>query len=389
MPLRLGTRASALARWQAQWVAARLGEHGVDVELVLITTTGDQQSDAVQAIGAQGLFTKEIQRALLDGRIDLAVHSLKDLPTCPMHQEAATREHETVPGLCLAAVPERGPVADVLVTRKGVGSLFLSNDSKDSREDITDNSKDAQNIKDSRPLYVVGTGSLRRQAQLLHVRPDWQMKDIRGNVETRLRKLHNGDFDAIVLAEAGLRRLGLETEIGEVLPLNIMLPAVGQGALALETRADDETTRRILAVLDHPPTHAAVLAERAMLAALQGGCLAPIAALAQVVKCDAFQVLTLHGRVISRDGVKCLNATAEVPYLAPASEKGTGSEARNLPCHKGTGSWGEGAKLLSPIEKGGMGQDGVWAIAAQLGRRVAQTLLAQGAGELIDDSRRL
>lgn len=341
MSLRLGTRASALARWQAEWVAARLREQGVDVELVPISTTGDQQQGTIQNIGGQGLFTKEIQRALLDDRIDLAVHSLKDLPT------------GEVPGLCLAAVPERGPTADVLVVRKGVGSLCYAQ-GRGCRD---------QDDKDSRPLCVVGTGSLRRRAQLLHVRPDLQMRDIRGNVETRIRKLHQGDFDAIVLAEAGLRRLGLDEEIGigQVLPKDLMLPAVGQGALALETREADKTTRQVVMTLDHWPTHAAVLAERAMLAALQGGCLAPIAALG----CVDGERLTLTGRVISHDGTERLEATDHVVLLAEQMA-------------------GQGAVLELPASAGGLG---LASAAVQLGQRVSEVLLAQGAGDLIGAAR--
>ncbi len=287
MPLRLGTRASALARWQAEWVAARLREHAVDVELVPITTTGDRRQGPIGDIGGQGVFTKEIQRALLDGRIDLAVHSLKDLPT-----------GET-PGLVLAAVPERGPIGDVLLTRRAGASD--SGSSADVPYVVSE-------LADLPQRATVGTGSLRRRAQLLHVRPDLVMKDVRGNVETRLRKLLDGEFDVLVLAEAGLVRLNLlstQKGVGSLfLPqgdsnaYGPLLPAVGQGALALETRQSDRTTRQTVDVLDHGPTHLAVLAERAMLASLQGGCLAPVAALT-TIDCRR---LTLVGRVTSRDG---------------------------------------------------------------------------------------
>jgi hydroxymethylbilane synthase len=263
--IRLGTRASKLARWQAEWVAARLRQRDVEVELVEITTSGDRnQQGRVEQIGTQGVFTKEIQRALLDRRIDLAVHSLKDLPT------------EQVDGLCLAAVPERAPVHDALVSRRH-GSL----------EQLP-------------PGAVVGTGSLRRRAQLLHFRPDLSMSDIRGNVDTRLRKLDDGLYDAVILAEAGLRRLELAGRITQLLPQSVLLPAVGQGALGLEARVDDEETRRVLRPLDHPPSHASVVAERAMLAALHGGCMAPIAAWGRVE--DGRLVLT--GRVLSHDGAE-------------------------------------------------------------------------------------
>lgn len=242
--LRIGTRGSPLARWQADWVAARLREHGVQVELVPISTRGDrQQAGPIAAIGGgEGVFTKELQRALLAGEIDLAVHSLKDLPTAP------------VDGLALLAVPPRGPTGDVVICRS-VGSFG-----------------------ELPQGATIGTGSLRRRAQLWHVRPDLKMLDIRGNVDTRLRKLREGEYDALVLAEAGLQRLGLASEATELLPRSIMLPAVGQGALGLEGRRDDDATRAAVALIDDPATHAAVDAERAMLLAIRGGCLAPVGA---------------------------------------------------------------------------------------------------------------
>jgi hydroxymethylbilane synthase len=268
--LRIGTRASALARWQADWVAARLVESGVEVETVLITTQGDTRSGSLQTSGTQGLFTKEIQQALLDDRIDIAVHSLKDLPT------------EKTDGLVLSAVPERESTSDVLVAG---GETGLDELPKQAR---------------------VGTGSLRRQAQLLYARSDLQVLDIRGNVDTRLRKLEEGQYDAIVLAEAGLRRLGLSDHISQVLPNSIMLPAVGQGALGIEARRDDSTTHELLAVLDHPPTHWSVLAERSLLAALRGGCLAPVGAWGRIVG----EQLVLDAVVLKTDGTERLGATA-------------------------------------------------------------------------------
>jgi len=190
--LRLGTRASALARWQADWVAAELNKLGVLVEMILISTQGDVSSRPLGAIGGQGVFTKELQRALLDGTIDLAVHSLKDLPT------------ERAAGLRLAAVPERESTRDVLVSRVASSFLALPPDAR------------------------IGTGSIRRRAQLLHSRPDLQISEIRGNVDTRLRKLDEGQYEAIVLAEAGLKRLGLGDRITQILPTELMLPAVGR-----------------------------------------------------------------------------------------------------------------------------------------------------------------
>ncbi len=232
-----------MARWQAEWVAAELRGRGIEIELTPIATAGDRRREAIATFGGEGVFTKEIEAALLDGRIDLAVHSLKDLPTA------------AAAGLCLAAVPERGPVGDVLVSAR------------------------AASLDELPAGATVGTGSLRRRTQLLHFRRDLQIKDIRGNVDTRLRKLAEGGYDALVLAEAGLRRLGLDRHIAQVLPCEIVLPAPGQGAMAIETRADDERTRRIVADFDHPPTRAAVTAERTLLSALEGGCLAPVAAL--------------------------------------------------------------------------------------------------------------
>jgi len=283
MPLRLGTRRSALARWQADWITGELRSRGVNVEQVPITTSGDVQQGSLAQIGGQGLFTKEIQRALIDGRIDLAVHSLKDLPT------------EPAPGLHLAAVPPRAPTGDVLV------------------------SKDAASLDELPEGAIVGTGSLRRRAQLLHVRPNLLIEDIRGNVDTRLKKLDDGRFAAIILAEAGLRRLGFEERIAHVLPLPIMLPAIGQGALGLETRTDDTETNEAVAVLDDPASHRAVVAERSMLAALQGGCLAPIAGLARVENDE----LTLIGRVIEPSGRRRLEAQHSA---APAKAEALGRQ---------------------------------------------------------------
>src|SRR5436309_4609651 len=201
--LRIGTRGSRLALWQANYVAERLRAH-TPVELVEIQTAGDQVRDVPLAqIGGEGVFTKELQRALLDGSVDVAVHSLKDLPTQP------------VEGLVLAAVPPRGPTGDVLV------AVHVSR-----FDDLPSGAR-------------VATGSLRRRAQLLHRRPDLRLADIRGNVETRLRKLAEQDLDAIILAQAGLERLKLAASITEILDPHWMLPAVGQGALGLECRTDD------------------------------------------------------------------------------------------------------------------------------------------------------
>lgn len=271
--LRIGTRGSPLALWQANYVADWLRAGGAAVELVEIQTAGDQVRDVpLPQIGGEGVFTKEIQRALLDGVVDVAVHSLKDLPTVP------------VAGLVLAAVPPRGATGDVLVSRKNARFAALPAGAR------------------------VATSSLRRKAQLLHRRPDLQLCDIRGNVETRLRKLAEQDLDALVLAQAGLERLGLAKEITEVLDPAWMLPAVGQGALGLECRADDVATRAALRPLDDPPTHAAVLAERAMLRALGGGCQVPIGATSGAASASR---LTVRGVVLRPDGRERVEAQVE------------------------------------------------------------------------------
>ena len=243
--VRIGTRGSPLARWQADWVADRLRalHTGLDVILVEIKTQGDRDRNTPLAqIGGLGLFTKEIQRALADGAVDLAVHSLKDLPT---------RGPE---GLTLGAVPPREDLADALIA-----PVYKTLDA------LPDGA-------------TVGTGSLRRRAQLLHLRPGLSVVGVRGNVETRLSQALGGTLDAVVLAEAGLRRLGLEGHVTERLGPPRFLPAVGQGALGIECRTDDAETLRRLAPLDDPATRRAVTAERRTLAELEGGCMVPLGA---------------------------------------------------------------------------------------------------------------
>jgi hydroxymethylbilane synthase len=263
-PLRIGTRGSPLARWQAQHVADKLQKiSSRPIEFVVIQAHGDMNQTAPLAtIGGEGLFTKAIQDAVRDGRADIAVHSLKDLPTI------------TVPGIALAAVPTRGPTGDAFVS-----TVFGAFD------ELPDGA-------------TVATSSLRRRAQLLHRRPDLHIVHIRGNVDTRLRKLDAEELDGLVLAEAGLKRLGKSDVITEVLDPSWMLPAVGQGALGLECRADDSVTRELLLALDDPSTHHAVRAERAMLHQLGGGCHVPVGALATV---DG-SILSLRGVVLSPDG---------------------------------------------------------------------------------------
>ena len=242
--IRLGTRQSPLARWQAHHIEARIRQLGINVELVPIVTAGDVKTGPLGEGGGVGLFTKEIQRALLDRRCDLAVHSLKDLPT------------ENVAGLTLAGVPLREEVGDGLIGRNGWKLSELPQGAR------------------------VGTGSARRVAQLLYLRPDLKLVDIRGNVDTRLKKLDDDEYDAIVLALAGLKRLGLDHRVTERFSIDDVMPAVGQAALGLETRADDCELIDVVESISHLPSHHAVLAERSMLGALRGGCLAPVAALA-------------------------------------------------------------------------------------------------------------
>jgi hydroxymethylbilane synthase len=264
-PLRIATRGSALALWQADHVADRLRQlaGARPVELVRIQTAGDRIQDvALSQIGGDGLFTKEIQRVLLAGSADVAVHSLKDLPTA------------AVEGLVLAAVPPRGPSGDAFVSRRHVTFDCLP------------------------PGATIGTSSLRRRAQLLYRRPDLRLVDMRGNVETRLRKLDEQALDALVLAHAGLERLGLEAAVTEILDPEWMLPAVGQGALGLECRVEDRETCTLLQRLNDPPTRQAVLAERALLRRLGGGCLVPIGTAARV---DT-NGLVLRGAVLAPDG---------------------------------------------------------------------------------------
>jgi len=275
--IRIGTRASQLALWQANWVADRLRELGATVELVEITTSGDRdQRDSIIEMNQQGVFTKEIQAAVLNGAADLAVHSLKDLPT------------ETVPGLVLAAVPPREDCFDVLVSNIANSLAELPNGAR------------------------VGTGSLRRQAQLRALRGDLKITGIRGNVDTRLKKLAAGGYDAIVLAAAGLKRLNLAKHIVEELAPPRMLPAPGQGALGLECHRDALEVREFVSQLEHAETRAAVDAERAMLAVLHAGCSAPVGAWGRVEHGS----LKLDGLVASLDGQQVLRAAASGPLCS-------------------------------------------------------------------------
>lgn len=261
----IGTRGSQLALWQANWVRGALSERFPDlrVELLVVKTKGDKILDvALAKVGGKGLFVKEIEEALISGRIDLAVHSMKDMP-------AAIPEE-----LCIGAVPKRENPLDVLITRNGGGLSALPEGAR------------------------VGTSSLRRTAQLRGRRPDLEIRTLRGNLDTRLRKLAEGDLDAIVLAAAGMLRMGLAGQVSEYLCADVMLPAVGQGALCIEMRRGDPRVARLAAALDDPATRTVVAGERAFLKRLEGGCQVPIAAHGRL----AGGVFSLTGLVAEVDG---------------------------------------------------------------------------------------
>jgi len=263
-PLRIGTRGSALALWQARSISESLRIiTGIESELVIVKTSGDKfQQTKFSDMGTKGVFIKELEDALLERRIDLAVHSMKDVPT------------EIPDGLAIAAICKRHDVRDALLSSSGASLQSLPAGSR------------------------VGTSSLRRKSQLLYVRNDLQILDLRGNVDTRIEKLKRGDYDAIVLAKAGLDRLGLSANITEVLPTEVCLPAAGQGAIGIETRADDADTLRILAALNDADTRSGVDAERALLAGLEGGCQVSIGAWGRVES----NKLVLEVVVLSPDG---------------------------------------------------------------------------------------
>jgi len=277
--LRIASRGSQLALWQSRWVAGRLGGLGEEAGIDVIRTTGDKITDvALSKVGGKGLFTKELEDALIEGRADLAVHSLKDMPV------------ELPAGLVLAAVPVRDAMVGARLADLPAGAR-------------------------------VGTSSLRREAQLRRARPDLVIESIRGNLDTRLRKLDEGQYDAIVLAAAGLRRLGWESRIAELLPVEVMCPAVGQGALAVETREDPPAA---CLRLEDGAVRACVDAERAFLGALGGGCQVPIGAHGSIVDGS----LRLDGLVIAPDGSRLLRSEVSGPVC---DAEGLGRElAREL-----------------------------------------------------------
>ncbi|CAJ1003448.1 MULTISPECIES: hydroxymethylbilane synthase [Brevibacillus] len=301
---KVGTRRSMLALTQTNWVVDQLKRLAPEAsfELHEIVTKGDRILDVtLSKVGGKGLFVKEIEQSLLDKETDLAVHSLKDMPA------------ELPEGLVIGAIPKRVDPRDVLL------------------------SKDGKTLDELPHGALVGTSSLRRSAQLLAYRPDIQIESLRGNIDTRIRKLNEGNFDAIILAAAGLERVKWDGTISQYLPVEISVPAVGQGALAIECRADDEETLALLRRLDDPPTRLAVTAERSFLHRLQGGCQVPIGAYATVAEApgDAAPTVTLTGLVASPDGKRVFKRTVS----------GTDPDA--------------------------------------LGRELADTLLAEGAGEVL------
>lgn len=275
----IGTRGSELALWQTRWVQHELGKFhpSLRIEVQIIKTQGDKILDApLSKIGDKGLFTKELERALLDGRVDLAVHSMKDVPT------------QVEVGLTIAAVCEREDVRDVFVSHP---------------------KKSYARLADVPPNGTVATGSLRRRCQLLRMRPDLTIAEIRGNLGTRIEKLGNSQWDGMLLAKAGITRLGHSELIAEILSPIDFLPAVGQGALAVETREGDERIRSLVQALNHPPTHRATLGERALLRRLEGGCQIPIGAYGRIEN-GTYRLDALIG---SLDGKRSVRSSVEGP----------------------------------------------------------------------------
>ena len=285
-PIKIGTRGSKLALWQAGWVKSILEKRfpPIQVELIIIKTQGDKILDVPLAkVGGKGLFVKEIEQALLARRIDIAVHSMKDMPA------------DIPQGLCIGAIPERENPLDVFISHNGVGFNDLAGGS------------------------VIGTSSLRRSAQLRHARPDMVIQPIRGNLDTRLKKLQSENFDALVLAAAGVKRLNLEHKVTEYLDPEFMLPAIGQGALCIEIRKDDSTVGSLVASLDHTPTRTAVAGERAFLNRLEGGCQVPIAGHGRISE----NQFTLTGLVAEVDGTRVIRGEKSGP---PDSSETSGIE---------------------------------------------------------------
>jgi hydroxymethylbilane synthase len=274
-PLRIGSRGSILARWQAEFVRKQLFQiTGVEAEIIIIKTSGDKMQQApLSQIGGKGIFIKELEEALLEESVDLAVHSVKDIPT------------ETPGRLFFPAVCRRDDVRDCLVSN---GGTLLANLKLGAR---------------------VGTSSLRRQAQLRHYRPDLDIRELRGNVDTRLRKVERGEYDAIVLSKAGLDRLGWSQKITESLSTEISLPAVGQGAIAIESRVKDAEAAEVLGKLDDVETRTVIMAERSLLATIQGGCQVPLGTWARMERGE----LVMEAMVCSVDGVQYVRKKMSAP----------------------------------------------------------------------------
>jgi hydroxymethylbilane synthase len=274
-PIRIGTRGSMLAKWQAEFVRRKILEAtGVDAEIVVIKTTGDKlQTASFAQIGGKGVFIKELEEALLNEEIDLAVHSVKDIPT-----EVPSR-------LCFPVICRREDIRDCLIAAKGESLFSLRKGAR------------------------IGTSSLRRRSQVLHVRPDLDMRELRGNVDTRLRKVESGEYDAILLAKAGLDRLGWSNRISEVLSPEVCMPAVGQGALGVQARLKDNEIADALVSLDDFETRQSIVAERSLLAALEGGCQVPLGAWARFDRGE----LAIDAVVCSPDGSQHVRQRATAP----------------------------------------------------------------------------
>jgi hydroxymethylbilane synthase len=273
--LRIGTRGSLLAKWQAEFVRKQIFQAaGDEAEIIIIKTSGDKlQQSSLSQIGGKGIFIKELEDALLEESIDIAVHSVKDIPT------------EMQPGLSFPAICRRDDVRDCLVSNNGATLANLRHGAR------------------------VGTSSLRRQAQLRHIRPDLDVRDLRGNVDTRLRKVESGEYDAVLLAKAGLDRLGCAHRITEILSPDVCMPAVGQGAIGVECRAADAEAAQVLEKLDHAETRTAIVAERSLLSALQGGCQVPLGAWARIERDE----LVLEACVCSVDGAHYVKQRTTAP----------------------------------------------------------------------------
>jgi hydroxymethylbilane synthase len=302
---RIGTRGSILARWQADFVRKEiLRVTGVDAEIVIIKTSGDKLTHASFAeIGGQGVFIKELEEALLNEEIDLAVHSVKDVPT-----DVPSR-------LCFPVICRRGDVRDCLVA-----------------------AKPAQTLKTLRKGARLGTSSLRREAQIRHVRPDLDVRGLRGNVDTRLRKVESGEYDAILLAKAGLDRLGLSGRIAEILDPEILMPAVGQGAIGVQARLKDEEMGEAISKLDDFETRHSIVAERALLGALQGGCQVPLGAWARVERGE----LVLDAVICSPDGQRRIRQKGSAP---PEQARDLGRQVAELLWNAG------GSEILEQVSR--------------------------------------